>query len=334
MYDRFLLRKEVLPVSDEGLMHLLGMLNPGVSGCRTESSNSDDECEIPFAEGLDNVIQALAAAAESVTIRDDICALLRDLRTFMKEELDVDVSDRRLTKAARLLKISAASNGRTSVDRIDCMLLQHIVWRFPEQRHAVREWLLDTITPFTSDEGSSSDAMQFQLILDGLRREAMELVRKTGGDISGKGGARAVDVELIKALRNEVANISCTLREMSDLLARHKELLKRATEYLWLPQDELLSLQQLLLPKTELVAKEVDKVLNDSLAIELALSSGSGSPSDNVRLSVLELLQTNEEPEIYFTEAELKIGAKEAKVKYDKATFRKWKRARKKAEKK
>mmetsp|Transcript_28689 Transcript_28689/g.43353 ORF Transcript_28689/g.43353 Transcript_28689/m.43353 type:complete len:316 (-) Transcript_28689:1577-2524(-) len=314
-------------------MQLLGMLNPGVSGCRTESSNSEHECEIQFADGLDHVIQALAAAAESVTIRDDTCALFRDLRTFMKEELDVDVSDRRLTKAARLLKISAASNGRTSVDRIDCMLLQHIIWRFPEQRHAVREWLLDNITPFTSNDGSSSEAIQFQLILDGLRREAMELVRKTGGDISGKGGARAVDVELIKALLNEVSNISSTLREMSDLLARHKELLKRATEHLWLAQDESLSLQQLLLPKTELVAKEVNKVLNDSLAIELALSSGSGSPSDNVRLSVLELLQTNDEPEIYFTEAELKIGAKEAKVKYDKATFRKWKRARKKTEK-
>eukprot|EP00547_Thalassionema_nitzschioides_P008787 CAMPEP_0194228370 /NCGR_PEP_ID=MMETSP0156-20130528/43337_1 /TAXON_ID=33649 /ORGANISM="Thalassionema nitzschioides, Strain L26-B" /LENGTH=1110 /DNA_ID=CAMNT_0038960881 /DNA_START=537 /DNA_END=3871 /DNA_ORIENTATION=- len=333
LYDRFLLRKEVLPVSNEGVLQLLGMLNPGVSSCRAEIDDSNENCEVPFTDALDHVIKAINTAADGVTLREDTCVLIRDLRTFMKEELDVDVSDRRLTKAAHLLKVSAASHGRIFVDRIDCMLLQHLVWRLPEQHDAVREWLLDNITPCTSMDGSSSDAIQFRLILDSLRQEAIEAVRKTGGDVTGAGGARAAEVALIKALHNEVSTLSDTLKQRSDLLARHLELLNQSVDHLWLDQDESISIQQLLLPKARLVFYELNKVLDDSIALKLALSTNSGAPSDNVRLSVLELLQTDDEPEINFTEAELSIGMKAAKVKYDKATFRKWKKARKQAEK-
>jgi MoxR-like ATPase len=54
----------------------------------------------------------------------DVCVLLRDLRTHMRQELGVEVSDRRLVKAASLLRVCAATNGRTRVDLLDCLLLQ------------------------------------------------------------------------------------------------------------------------------------------------------------------------------------------------------------------
>ena len=200
LYDRFLLRKEVLPVSDENIMKILGMPTPGVSPC-DDIVVSDADCEVVFEDGLDQVVNDLSTAADAVHIIDDACVLLRDLRTFMWEELDVDVSDRRLVKAARLLKISAASHGRTSVDPIDCLLLQHVVWRLPEQCSAVREWLWDHLTPggAKSDGLSSSVAAQFLLLLDSLRREALMAVRKTGGDVTGASGGREADVVVIKA---------------------------------------------------------------------------------------------------------------------------------------
>ena len=38
-------------------------------------------------------------------------------------------------------RLSAASHGRRQVDALDCLLLQHVVWRQPEERSAVRTWL-------------------------------------------------------------------------------------------------------------------------------------------------------------------------------------------------
>jgi hypothetical protein len=307
------------------------MSTPGISSCDDDEprGDSDSSCQMPFAEGLDLVIVALSKAADAVHIGEDACALMRDLRRFMKEQLDVTVSDRRLVKAARLLKISAASHGRTCVDPIDCLLLQHVVWRLPEQRSAIREWLWDNLTPSSADNSSSSVAVQFYLLLDGLRGEIIEAVRKTGGDVTGASGGREADVAVIKSLREEVSRISELLKQRSNILTRHMELMSRSTDHLWLERDEALSIQQLLLPKAKIVSNEVNRALADARALEETLSASS--VPDDLRLSVIEMLWGDEMPDMSFTDDELSIGMKEAKAKYDTETFRKWKRARKKA---
>jgi MoxR-like ATPase len=338
LYDRFLLRKEVLPVSDEGLMHMLAMPTPGESPCDDDSDvvAITMKCDVVFKDGLDQVVEALSTAANSVLMGTDSCALLRDLRNFMKEELGVDVSDRRLVKATRLLKISAASHGRISVDPLDCLLLQHLAWRLPEQRDAVREWLWDHLTPGCGsgageEDSPSAAAAQFRFLLDGLRREATEAVRKTAGDVTGSSGARAADVAFIESLCMEAANLATLLRQRSTALARHIEVLKRSMDHLWLDPDEARAAQQILLPKAEAFLLEVNRALADACALELALGDSSSSPSNDLRASVLELLWDEGTPEITFTFEEMKMGMREAKAKYDLGTFRMWKRARKKA---
>jgi MoxR-like ATPase len=339
LYDRFLLRKEFLPVSDEGLMRLLSMPSPGESPCDDDGdnvANTSGKCDVVFTDGLDQVVEALSTAANNVLMGADACALLRDLRNYMREELDVDVSDRRLLKAARLLKISAASHGRISVDPLDCLLLQHVVWRLPEQRVAVREWLWDHLTPGCGGgaggvDSPSAAAAQFRFVLDGLRREAMKAVRKTAGDVTGSSGARTADVAFIESLRAEAANLATLLQQRSTALARHMELLQRSMDHLWLDADEARAAQQILFPKADAFLLEVDRALADATALELSLSDAASSPSNDVRLSVLELLWDEGAQEITFTSEEMKMGMKEAKAKYDLDTFRMWKRARKKA---
>jgi MoxR-like ATPase len=341
LYDRFLLRKEVLPVSDEGLMLMLAMPTPGESPCddRDDGVAETKKCDVVFKDGLDQVVEALSTAANSVLMGTDACALLRDLRNFMREELGVEVSDRRLVKATRLLKISAASHGRISVDPLDCLLLQHLAWRLPEQRAAVREWLWDHLTPgcgggggATGEEDSPSAATaQFRFVLDGLRREATEAVRKTAGDVLGSSGARAADVAFIESLRTEAANLASILRQRSTALARHMELLQRSMDHLWLDPDEARAAQQILFPKAEAFSLEVDRALADACALELALGDSSSSPSNDLRVSVLELLWDEGAPERTFTSEEMNMGMREAKSIYDLDTFRMWKRARKKA---
>lgn len=336
LYDRFLLRKEVLPVSDEGVLQMLGLATPGSSPYYDSTAKVNDsvDCDVIFAEGFDKVVESLSIAADSVQMGNDACYLLRDLRTFMRDEMDVDISDRRLVKAARLLKVSAASHGRNRVDPIDCLLLQYVAWRLPEHRSAVRQWLWDNITPGSSASGGST-ASQFNLLLSSLCQEALAEVRKTSGDITGAAGARETDVAAIGSLRSEISAIASLLQQQAESLERHIELLRRSMDHLWLDPNEARALQQLLIPKAETAVQQMNRVRFSARSLELALSVGSStaSTSNEARLAVMERLWDDEGVllEVSFADEELNLSMKEAKAKYDGDTYRKWKRARKKA---
>eukprot|EP00980_Cylindrotheca_fusiformis_P003786 scaffold834_cov123-Cylindrotheca_fusiformis.AAC.33 len=324
LFDRFLIRKEVHPLSDNGLLQMLSMANPGASSYDI----SDLESNAVFSNGLQNVVEELSVAADSVAMGDHICKLIIDLRTFMREEQTVQLSDRRLAKTARLLKLSAASHGRQNVDSVDTLLLQHCMWQLPEQKKVIKEWLLDNLTP-------GGDVAQFRFLLENLRRESLNAVRKTSGDVSGSCGGRKADVAVIVSLRKEVGKIVALLKQNEADLARHIEVMSRSTDFLWLEPEEAKSTTQILLPRANKTTNEVRDLLVNAHALELALSDGPDAPSVDLRLSVIDQLWNNDSisPEISFTDDELEMGMKEAKATYDVETFRKWKRERKKARK-
>ena len=331
LYDRFLLRKSVMPVSDDGIMRILTMPDPEFSSCNSSADDSvpNAKCDV-FADGLDNVVEVISGSINAVKITDDVGALIRNLRGFLRDQLDVDVSDRRLVKAARLLKISAASHGRTSVDLLDCLLLQHVAWRLPEQRRAVRDWLWEHLTP-----GGDPAAVknQFRLLLESLRREAIATVRKTSGDVTGENGARDLDVAVLQSVREEATRLTTLLQKKSHDIARHVELLHLSMDHLWLDPDEAKAAQQILLPKADEAAKEIEIAFVNARTLNLALSPDL--VDNDVRLTLLELLWDEcPQMERTFTEEELSISMKEAKAKYDGDGFRAWKRARKRAKNK
>lgn len=319
---------------------MLNLPTPGTSPCdTTATASTPSQCDVVFSDGLDRVVEKLSVAADRVQIGSDASFLLRDLRTFVKENLDVDISDRRVVKAARLLKISAASHGRTSVDPIDCLLLQHVAWRLPEQRSVVREWLWDRVTPgsVAAGEGlASSTAAQFSLVLNSLRQSVLGVVRKTSGDVSGSSGGRDTDITVIKALREEALQIASQLQQQTRSLLRHIELLQRSQDHLWIDPNEARAAQQLLIPKAESILLESNRVLARALSLAAALKEKHlVVVSNEVRLSVIEQLWNDDEAgtSVGFSDDELAVGMKEAKARYDAETFRKWKRARKKASK-
>lgn len=333
LYDRFLLRKEVFPVSDDGLLEMLSMPTPGLSPCddSVHSVSSGGACNAVFPEGLDTVVHALATAADQVHMGEAVCELMRDLRTFLREDLDVNISDRRLVKASRLLKLSAASNGRVSVDALDCLLLQYVAWQLPEQQNAVREWLWDHLTP--GGATPSATVSQFRLLLDSVRREASLAVRKTAGDVTGVAGARDADLTVIRSLKTESERIADVLEQESRCLDRHMELLRRSTEHLWLNPDEAQAAQRQLLPKAETVSIGIHRTLADALALERVLSD-SATVSDDERVSVIDALWVEGEHVLgSFSDEEMELTMREAKAKYDIDIFRAWKRARKKLNK-
>ncbi len=126
LYDRFLLRCTVGPVSEAGFTALL-----------SEGSET-----APLPEGLALTREELGAireGARSVKLGSDVVALLGALRRHLAEQ-GVVVSDRRWVKAAGLLRTSAFTDGRAEVSLWDCWLLVHCVWNKPEEREAVSRW--------------------------------------------------------------------------------------------------------------------------------------------------------------------------------------------------
>ncbi len=330
LFDRFLLRKEVLPVSDDGVLTLLSMSNPGVAS--SENMNGDNHCETIFEGGLDEVIKTLSSAAETVKMDTEACELMRDLRTHMRQEHNVEISDRRLVKATRLLKISAASDGRSKVDPIDFLLMQHCFWNIPEQRAHIREWLWENLTPGDGSQGSSLE--RFRFLLDNVRNEIMSALRKTSGHINSDSGARPEDLVTINALTIECFRISTLLQRNLDVLTRHIQLMRASEDFLWIDSEDASAIQQLLLPRAELLRTEMRKALEDSYALELSLSKSAEAPTNELRSEVIqELWEEGYIGATAFTETELSISMKEAKAKYDIDTFRRWKRAKRKAEK-
>ena len=109
LYDRFLLRRLVAPVSDDGVLELL-------LGGEAAEGGSVDAALPDLREALEEV----RAAAPSVRLPRHVALLLRDARAFVRET-GADglgggyVSDRRLRRSAELLKACAAAHGRDTV---------------------------------------------------------------------------------------------------------------------------------------------------------------------------------------------------------------------------
>jgi MoxR-like ATPase len=132
LYDRFLIRIQVAPVSREGFLALLKLRGTP---------------EPVIAEGLalsPADLEAVRAGAEQVDVPGDVEALLAELREWCAAE-KLRVSDRRWRKIVKLLQVAAFTNGRASVSIWDLWLLQHCIWDKPEDRTKVFDWYSERV---------------------------------------------------------------------------------------------------------------------------------------------------------------------------------------------
>lgn len=127
LFDRFLLRLHVGPVSKESFPLLLGLRGEtAMVISRDLQLNTYD-------------LQTIRDAIPTIALQKDTIVLLSDLREWCLAE-KIQVSDRRWRKIVRLLQASALTNGRTTVSIWDCWLLQYCIWEQPEQRAKVYDW--------------------------------------------------------------------------------------------------------------------------------------------------------------------------------------------------
>lgn len=119
LYDRFMLRSFVHPVSDDSFT---GLLTLGSETC-------DPDLSIRLKIEDLTEVQELA---EKVELTTDVIALCNEFRRHLQQE-DIYVSDRRWRKLIKLMKVSAFTSGFNEVSNYDAWILPHCLWQNPEQ---------------------------------------------------------------------------------------------------------------------------------------------------------------------------------------------------------
>jgi MoxR-like ATPase len=124
VYDRFLVRFVVGYVVED--FRFLRMLRTDPAPAR--STLRLDE------------LASLAAAARQVEVPDAVLRSLLEIRRALAER-EVVASDRRYRQSLSLLRALALLRGRARVGDDEVMFLEHVLWRDPAERAAVREVL-------------------------------------------------------------------------------------------------------------------------------------------------------------------------------------------------
>ncbi len=127
LYDRFLCRYQVQPVSQAGFSTLLTLEEADLKTPSMPTTLSLQELE------------DIQQSAQQISLDEDILQLLKNLRDFLKQQR-IPVSDRRWRKVVKLMKVSAHTNGRKSVSVWDGWLLSHCLWHEPAQYRLVSDW--------------------------------------------------------------------------------------------------------------------------------------------------------------------------------------------------
>merc|ERR1719181_1577325 len=138
----------------------------------------------------------IVARADGVAVPPGIVKLLVALRQHLADKCEppVVVSDRRLLKAVKLLKVSALTNGRAAVSESDCMLLQHALWEKPDEQVKIYEWLVSNI------ETLNLDVQQIKFLVQGLFGRAC----KASGDAAASGEVLAELEPVAELLLEEI----------------------------------------------------------------------------------------------------------------------------------
>ncbi len=137
LYDRFLVRTFVDYVREENLHKLF------------ETTTTAPSIQKLTQHDLLKAQQA----AEKVTVSSDIVEAIRSIwkqhKTTFKEDRRENLSDRRLKKIIYLLRVSAATNERQTVDLSDVMLLKNCLWNHIDNAEKVREIIIKTLQKYS-----------------------------------------------------------------------------------------------------------------------------------------------------------------------------------------
>ena len=136
LYDRFLIRAIVGYVSDDEIEILLDI----------KETDMEIPAEIKFTESdLNEIRNESEKVRVTFGIKKTIMQIRQDYNKIFAEDNHEIISDRKLVKMVKLLKISAYLNGRDKVDFSDLMLLTNCLWNNPENIEKVTKLVLEVV---------------------------------------------------------------------------------------------------------------------------------------------------------------------------------------------
>ena len=136
LYDRFLIRVVVGYVSDDEIEELLDI----------KETEMEIPAEIKFTESDLNEIRNESEKVRVTSgIKRTIMQIRQEYNKIFAEDNHEIISDRKLVKMVKLLKISAYLNGRDKVDFSDLMLLTNCLWNNPENIEKVTKLVLEAV---------------------------------------------------------------------------------------------------------------------------------------------------------------------------------------------
>lgn len=156
LYDRFLLRSFVDYVSEDNLHKLFTLGN---------SEHLEHLTPLTLGE-----LAGLDKQATSVKLPELIQKIILDIwkkhNELFKEDSREGLSDRRLVKVIRLLKVSALTNDRDEVDISDLMLLRYCLWNHIDNKGEVISLIHNVLRPFSqvSSKGNRDKISYNQVI--------------------------------------------------------------------------------------------------------------------------------------------------------------------------
>ena len=136
LYDRFLIRAVVGYVSDDEIEMLLDI----------KETDMEIPAEIKFTESDLNEIRNESEKVRVTSgIKRTVMQIRQDYNKIFAEDNHEIISDRKLVKMVKLLKVSAYLNGRDKVDFSDLMLLTNCLWNNPENIENVTKLVLEAV---------------------------------------------------------------------------------------------------------------------------------------------------------------------------------------------
>ena len=136
LYDRFLIRVVVGYVSDDEIEELLDI----------KETDMEIPAEIKFIESDLNEIKSESEKVRVTSgIKRTIMQIRQEYNKIFAEDNHEIISDRKLVKMVKLLKVSAYLNGRDKVDFSDLMILTNCLWNNPENIEKVTKLVLEAV---------------------------------------------------------------------------------------------------------------------------------------------------------------------------------------------
>jgi MoxR-like ATPase len=130
LFDRFLFRYQVMPVSDEGFKALLDL--------------SAEEKIQPVNKLNVADIENIQTQSASISLNKRALQIFQNLRSYLLKQ-SIYISDRRWCKALSILQVSAFTSEKHEVDEWDCVLLCHLMWQHPDQISSLNSWFIEEL---------------------------------------------------------------------------------------------------------------------------------------------------------------------------------------------